>query len=61
MNILKYVVQSNLSVKDIASSIGLSEKTFLKRCISMEFTASEIYTLCDLLNIPNDKAPEVFF
>lgn len=61
MNILNYVVKSNLSVKDIASSIDLSEKTFLKRCISMEFTVSEILALCDLLQISNEDAPTVFF
>lgn len=63
LNKLKGIIkEKDMTQKDIAKSIGLSESTFnLKINGNTYFTQSEIYAISNLLEIPNELYKDYFF
>jgi hypothetical protein len=51
-----YIAKSGLKISFIAQKLGISVQSFgQKRNNLSSFKAAEIYVLCDLLNITDDK------
>ena len=63
LNKLKGIIkEKDMTQKDIAKNIGLSESTFnLKINGNTYFTQSEIYAISNLLEIPNELYKDYFF
>lgn len=58
----EYIQKSGLKKSHIASALGLSRYGFSLKCNNkLEFTASEIETLCNLLDISVEKRMAIFF
>ena len=58
--LLNYIVKSKHYVRDIAGQLNLSELAFIKRVGNMaDFSVSEINSLCDILNIPQNMIKEL--
>lgn len=57
----EFIERSGLKIAFIVEKLGISRQAFdKKRRGSIAFRASEIYVLCDLLNIPDDKKLKIF-
>ena len=58
----QYIAQSGYKITFVAKKCGLSYQGLLNKITNkVEFRASEIQTLCDLLGIDVAKKEEVFF
>ena len=57
-----YIEQSGLKISFIVEKLGISRNGFdKKRKGLIPFRVSEVYVLCDLLHIPNDEKPKIFY
>lgn len=57
-----YIKSSGYRVDFIVSQVGISRQAFdKKRKGRYAFRTSEIYVLCDLLNIPNEDKKKIFY
>lgn len=57
----KYIENSGLKIGFIVEKLGISRQSFdNKRKGDTPFRASEVYVLCDLLNISESDKPKIF-
>lgn len=57
----EYIEKSGLKIGFIAETLGISRQAFAQKCRGeISFRAPEVYVLCDLLRIPEDKKPVIF-
>lgn len=58
-----HIEQSGKTIEDIASSLGISAKALLERMENKKFfKASEIYALCDILDITDNlEKTKIFY
>lgn len=57
----KYIENSGLKIGFIVEKLGISRQSFdKKRKGDTPFRASEVYVLCDLLNISGNDKPKIF-
>ena len=53
----RYIERSGLKKSYLAEQLGISPQAFKQKCIGkIAFRPSEIFTLCHLLNITDDKS-----
>ena len=57
----EYINKSGLKIAFIAEKLGISRQAFdKKRNGDTACRVSEVYVICDLLNIPEDEKPKFF-
>lgn len=57
----KYIRESGLKIGYIVEQLGISRQGFIKKKKGqISFKASEVFTLCDLLNIQDDDKQKIF-
>lgn len=57
-----YLAKSIYKAEFIIEQLGISRQAFYKKRKGMiPFRASEVYVLCDLLNISADERPKIFY
>lgn len=56
------ITESGLKIGYIVDTIGISRQSFdLKKKNERKFRVSEVYVLCDLLNIDDCEKKDIFF
>lgn len=58
----EYIKKSGLKISYICKFLGITSVSFRRKCNNQnEFRVSEMYTLCDILKIPEEDKEKIFF
>ncbi|MDD2591735.1 MAG: hypothetical protein PHG99_05395 [Erysipelotrichaceae bacterium] len=62
LTLLKYMNQANITIDELANELNMDSKTLLNKMDKQdEFYSVEIQTICEILDIPNEKRKDIFF
>lgn len=54
--------QANITIDELANELNMDSKTLLNKMDKQdEFYSVEIQTICEILDIPNEKRKDIFF
>ncbi|MDD3923739.1 MAG: hypothetical protein PHP11_01385 [Erysipelotrichaceae bacterium] len=62
LTLLKYMNQANITIDELANELNMDSRTLLNKMDKQdEFYSVEIQTICEILDIPNEKRKDIFF
>jgi len=54
--------QANITIDELANELNMDSRTLLNKMDKQdEFYSVEIQTICEILDIPNEKRKDIFF